>query len=361
MTAELDISAHLTLPGAGFSLSCDVTLPGQGITAIFGASGSGKTTLLRCIAGLDKPTPGRIVIAGDCWQDDATFVPTHKRALGYVFQEASLLSHLTATANLDYAARRAKTRQQYFTRDHIVELLDIGDLLQRYPHQLSGGERQRVAIGRALMSQPRLLLMDEPLASLDSERKQEILAYIARFNAETDLPILYVTHAMDEVTRLADSVLLMARGTVVANGRPDAVFSRQDLPLPDDQDLGVVLAGKVVEHDDQWHLNQLELTGGSRIWVRAGGQQMGELVRIQVLARDISVTLSNQQDSSILNRFQVEVTAVEKDEDEAFALVRLRAGSDTFIARLTQRSVNHLELAVGGQVWAQIKSVAVVD
>lgn len=353
---------QLRYPGstvATFALDVDLTAPGNGITAIFGPSGSGKTTLLRCIAGLEMPDEGHLTVNGDTWQSPAAFTPTHKRALGYVFQEASLFPHLTAKGNLHYAVKRSGAVLTTEMYDRVMAVMGIAPVLHRYPDQLSGGERQRVAIARALLIQPRLLLMDEPLASLDAARKQEILPYLERLRSAFDIPMLYVSHSMDEVARLADHAVVLDHGQIVAQGNVADVFSRLDLPLPGGEDAGVILAGRVVERDAQWQLMRVAFAGGGELWVRDGGDALNQTVRLRVLARDVSLALAPHDDSSILNRLPVEVVEI-NGADEAMAFIRLKAGGEYLIAQVTRRSVAHLQLAPGKAVWAQIKSVAIV-
>ena len=345
-------------PTDAVSLDVDLALPGRGVTAIFGQSGSGKTTLLRCIAGLEKTSQGRLTVNGDTWQDSTIFMPTHRRPLGYVFQESSLFAHLTAGGNLRYAVKRSDAPPSRDLYDRVIALMGIEPILQKHPHQLSGGERQRVAIARALLIQPRLLLMDEPLASLDAARKQEILPYLEKLHAEFDLPILYVSHAMDEVARLADHVVLLQHGKAVAEGAVGEVFSRLELPLPAGNDAGVVWRCRVVEKDTRWHLARVACAGGE-LWLRDAGDAIGRQIPVRIRAKDVSLTLACHDDSSILNRLPVEVVDIATDADEAMALVRLRSGTEHLIARLTYRSVDHLALRPGQALWAQIKSVAI--
>ena len=343
----------------GFSLDVDVTLPGKGITAIFGHSGSGKTSFLRCVAGLERPDQGRLCVNGDSWQSDTAFRPTHKRPLGYVFQESSLFPHLSAEGNLVYAVKRADAKPSAELYQRVLEVMGIGSVLRHRPHRLSGGERQRVAIARALLIQPRLLLMDEPLASLDLARKQEIMPYLERLHAAFDIPVLYVSHSLDEVARLADHTLVLEQGRVIAQGSVAEVFSRIDLPVHFAEEAGVVLQGQVVARDAQWHLSKVAFAGGE-LWVRDGGDELKRAVRVRVLARDVSLALAPHDDSSILNRLPAQVAEIGADDDEAMALVRLKVGDEYLVARLTRRSVAHLQLAPGKTVWAQIKSAAVV-
>ena len=237
-----------------FTLDVDLNLPAVGITVVFGESGSGKTTLLRCIAGLQRVAKGKLNIGDEVWQNEEIFVPTNKRPVGYVFQESSLFPHLTAFANLNYAMKRSDTTVTVGEYKNIVSLMGIEKLIDRYPHQLSGGERQRVAIARALLIKPRLLLMDEPLASLDLARKLEILPYLEKLREDFELPILYITHSIDEVARLANYLVVMSQGRVMAQGSLSDVLSRLDLPFQLGEDTGVGVEAKVVERDTQWQL-----------------------------------------------------------------------------------------------------------
>ena len=340
-------------------LDVDVQIPGQGITAVFGASGSGKTTFLRCIAGLITPEHGELVVNNETWQSGGKSLPTHKRPLGYVFQEASLFPHLTAADNINYAIKRAKEKFDDKFYQHVLNVLGIQHILTRYPNELSGGERQRIAIARALMIRPKMLLMDEPLASLDYARKQEVMPYLERLHQSIDIPIIYVSHSMDEVMRLADHALVLEQGKVVAQGNLNQVFSRIDLPLAQEEEVATVIQGLVKERDTKWHLSKIALSEQT-VWLRDSGDEIGQEVRIRILARDVSIVLSTCDDSSILNRIQVTIIDIAQDKDDAMALVRLSLADDYILARLTRRSVEHLQLTKGKKVWAQIKSAAIV-
>lgn len=358
MTANPDIQARFAIehPDHDFRLDVDLTLPGTGITAIFGESGSGKTTLLRCIAGLEKPSEAMLSVNAQRWEA----LPTHRRALGYVFQESSLFPHLNASGNLNYAIKRSNKTLAPAFYEEVIAVLGIAPLLGRFPAQLSGGERQRVAIARALLTQPRLLLMDEPLASLDEARKREILPYLENVRSHFELPIIYVSHSIDEVARLADHVVVLDKGRVIAEGDTRSIFSRVDLPLHFGDETGVILEGSVVERDTQWHLKRIAFNGGE-LWVRDSGDAIGQEVRIRVLARDISLSLSCEDTTSILNRLPAQAVDIVADpDDEAMVLVRLALGESFLVARLTQKSAHHLALGKGRQVWAQIKSAAIV-
>ena len=354
---QISARFHVTWPG--FILDLSLNLPGRGVTAIFGQSGSGKTTLLRCIAGLERAEQGFLSFKGDVWQDDRTFLPTHKRPLGYVFQEASLFPHLTVLGNLRYGLTRSKA-EQAVSLDHAIELLGIGALLERKPERLSGGERQRVGIARALAVSPRILLMDEPLAALDLARKQEILPYLERLRDELEMPILYVTHSPDEVGRLANHLVALEGGSVVAEGPLAETLARIDLPIRLGEERGVVLEGFVAERDETWHLERVQFPGGS-LWMRDRALPLGHTVRVRIPSGGISLSRVPQQDSSILNTLAGVVEAIGDDDHPAHSLVRVKIGESVLLARITKRSVAALELHPGLLVWAQVKSVAVAQ
>ncbi len=363
------LNARFHLSYAEFALDVDVTLPDRGVSVLFGHSGSGKTTLLRCIAGLQTAALGELRFREQIWQSSTGFVPPHRRPIGYVFQEASLLSHLSAQGNLDYAIKRAPRIKQGIKLDQAIDLLGIGKLLKRMPDQLSGGERQRVAIARALLIQPQLLLMDEPLAALDYGRKQDILPYLEQLKRELDLPIIYVTHAADEVARLADYIVAMEAGSVVASGTLDDTLAQLDFPIKLGEDTGVVLEGEIVEQDTQWQLMRVQCSGVS-IWLRSSAQALGSRVRVRILARDVSLAKQHHKDTSILNVLAAKVDELREDEHSGQVLVRLRIQPQLtsteseqpcfLMARVTRRSAHLLALDIGTDIWAQIKSVAVV-
>ena len=365
----MTIAARFRLERPDFTLDVDLALPERGVTALFGPSGSGKTTLLRCIAGLEHAPAGRLVFAGDTWQDADTFQPTHRRPIGVVFQEASLFPHLSVRGNLDYGLHRSSRRPAGTDFSGIVPdigniagLLGIGDLLDRKPDTLSGGERQRVAIARALLARPRLLLLDEPLAALDLARKNEILPYLERLHDELEIPVLYVSHAPDEVARLADHLVVMDRGRAVAQGPLGETLARTDLPIKLGEDAGVVLDGTVAERDERWHLARIALPGDDShsLWVRDGGHEVGRPVRVRILARDVSLARDRHEGTSILNILPVRVVKLADDSHPAQTLVRLQAGNAPLLGRITRRSAAALELAPGRDLWAQIKAVALI-
>ncbi|WP_095108470.1 molybdenum ABC transporter ATP-binding protein [Pseudomonas sp. Irchel 3E20] len=357
------IHARLKVSYPDFSLDVDLQLPGRGITALYGHSGSGKTTCLRCIAGLEKAQQGFVQVNDEIWQDSANqrFVPPHKRALGYVFQEASLFTHLSVRANLAFGLRRIPRAQRRVDMAQATQLLGIGHLLERHPQHLSGGERQRVGIARALLTSPRILLMDEPLAALDSQRKSEILPYLERLHDELDIPILYVSHSQDEVARLADHIVLLEQGKALASGPIAQTLARLDLPLALGDDAGVIIEGQVHTYDPAYQLLTLQLPGSvSSIRVTHGPVANGRTLRVKIQARDVSLSLQDSGQSSILNRLPVTVVEETPADNSAHVLVRLDAAGTALLARITRYSRDQLQLHPGQALWAQIKAVAVL-
>ena len=378
------IDAHFTHCYDHFVLDVDLALPAKGVTVLYGQSGSGKTTLLRCLAGLVHAPGGVLSVDGDQWQGDEVFVPTHKRPIGYVFQEPSLFEHLTVEGNLSYAQKRvdlAGASGSVLSSKEVIALLGIENLMQRKPNQLSGGEKQRVAIARALFSQPELLLMDEPLASLDTQRKREILPYLEKLRLELKIPIVYVTHSIDELSRLADWVVVLDQGRVVANGSLAEVLTALDSPMQLDY-AGVVLETTILSREAQWDLMRVSFIGGELL-LADNGRAEGETLRVRVDARDVSLTLSQHTDTSILNALPATVIEISACLSQDAVLVKLGLGhqstaaldeskamdeqskasrdsNEMLLSRITRRSAEHLALAVGSQVWAQIKSVAVL-
>ncbi len=357
---EAQIKATLSLERPGFKLDVDLDLPGNGVSVLFGHSGSGKTTLLRCIAGLEKASRGRIQFNGDTWQDKQQFLAPHRRPLGYVFQESGLFPHLTARQNLIFAMKRASDTIPGLTFGDTVSLLGIDKVLDKHPAELSGGERQRVAIARALLIHPRLLLMDEPLSSLDQARKQEILPYLEKLKKQVTLPIIYVTHSPDEVARLADHLVALEEGRVVASGTLTETLARLDFPIKLGEETGVVLEARVTERDEQWQLAKATFPGGD-FWFRDSGFALGSEVRVRIFARDVSLALEKHHDTSIVNLLPAVVEEIATDEHAGLALVKLKVGDSPLVARLTHRSAHRLQLEAGKQVWAQIKSVAIIQ
>ncbi|MDH0747741.1 molybdenum ABC transporter ATP-binding protein [Pseudomonas sp. GD03842] len=361
MTSSLDIRLNLTFPD--FDVDLDLSLPGQGVTALYGQSGSGKTTCLRCIAGLEAAARGYISINGQVWQDTSTrlFVPPYKRALGYVFQEASLFEHLTVRGNLDFGLKRVAPAERRVDLEQATTLLGIDHLLARRPDKLSGGERQRVGIARALLTSPRLLLLDEPLAALDAPRKAEILPYLERLHAELEIPMVYVSHSQDEVARLADHLVLLDGGRALASGPIGETLARLDLPLAMGDDAGVVIEGVVDAYDKAYQLVTVRIPHSDlTLRVAHSAVATGRGLRFKVQARDVSLSLQAEDHSSILNRLPVTVVSEAAADNAAHVLVRLDAAGTPLLARITRYSRDQLHLRAGQQLWAQIKSVAVL-
>jgi len=352
------IDVELSLRQGTFSLDCAFRSPGKGVTAIFGPSGAGKSTVLRCVAGLDRPDPGRVVVNGACWQDSSRgrFRPPHRRPIGYVFQESSLFPHLNVLDNLRYAVRR---RGRGADIDQVAEWTGIGSLLERSTDRLSGGERQRVAVARALVGLPEILLLDEPLASLDDDARREILPYLENLHRELAIPVLYVSHSRGEVTRLADHVVLLDAGRVRATGPVDEVLSPGDPAGAIDPETATVIDARVVAHEEEFGLTVLEIPGGTL--TLPGGEHLrpGTRTRLRLLARDLSLTLTRPSKTSILNMLAGRVVEI-RDPQAVLSMVAVDVGGTRVWARITRKSVVGLGLRPGSEVVVQVKSVALV-
>ena len=332
---------------------------GSGITVLFGQSGAGKTSVLHAVAGLLRPDRGRIEVDGRILFDRERRidVPVHRRRIGFVFQDARLLPHLTVRQNLLYGYRLLAAADRRIGLSQIVELLGIGRLLDRRPSSLSGGERQRVAIGRALLANPLLLLMDEPLASLDMARRAEVLRYIEQLRDELRIPIVYVSHAVEEVVRLADNLVLIDHGTVKASGPAAAVLARPELQaFTGGEDAGALIDAHVSSYDEQYDLTTLSFSGGT---LMASGVDalIGERVRVRVRARDVALALSHPSNISVLNVLQGRITAITQEPSGAVD-VSIDVGREKIYARVTRLSSDRLGLAVGSKVFALIKAVS---
>ena len=333
---------------------------GPGLTALFGRSGAGKTSLVNVIAGLVQPEHGRVIVDGEVLLDTARaiFVPKHKRRIGYVFQEGRLFPHLSVRTNLLYGHRRIPARERAINLPEIVELLGIGHLLSRRPANLSGGEKQRVAFGRALLSNPRLLLLDEPLAALDAARKAEILPFIERLRDEIGLPIVYVSHDPAEVLRLADNILLLDQGRVAAEGPVSEVFSRPELQqLVGGEEAGAVLTATVVDHDEAYGLSRLTFGEDGSLIVPRIGAAIGSTIRVRIRARDVSIALARPEGLSIVNVLEGSVAAI-ADDGGTIVELQLQVGAARLQARITRRSRDELKLAEGRRVYALVKAVS---
>jgi molybdate transport system ATP-binding protein len=352
----------IELRSGAFALDARVQIAAQGVTGLFGASGCGKTTLLRCIAGLEPRAAGLIECNGLTWLNTAggIRVPAHARGVGFVFQEASLFEHLDVQANLRFGLDRTPVPQRKLDWTQVVRLLELEPLLERMPARLSGGERQRVAIGRALLASPSLLLMDEPLAALDAPRKRELLATLSRIRASCAIPLVLVSHQLEDLVYLADRLVAMDGGRVVAHGTVNDVLLNLGTAGVLDDELGVVIDAKVASRDERFSLSLLEFPGGA-LHLTDAAPQVGQQVRVRLRARDVSLARSEQCDSSILNRFPARVLDVSPAANPAQAGVRLDANGVPVLALITRRSVEQLAIRPGETLWVQVKAVALVD
>lgn len=358
------ITLNLELARRDFRLEVSLSLPARGVTALFGRSGCGKTTILRCVAGLERAA-GRVCMPGNrVWQDDGqrVFLPVHRRRIGYVFQEASLFPHLSVRRNLEYGLRQIPRAERQVGFDEVVELFGIPKLLERSPERLSGGERQRVAMARAVLTSPQVLLMDEPLSALDHSSKQDILPFLSRLHDTLEIPVLYVTHSADEVARLADWMVLLEDGKVRAEGHAPELLTRLDLPLARTDEASSLIDAEVQAHDDDYRLTRVKTAGGP-FWIARVPHPPGHPVRVHIQARDVSISLQKPGDTSILNILMARILEFDQIND-AQTLVRLALSGDPdipILARITNRSRDHLRLEPGMRVFIQIKSVALMD
>lgn len=330
------------------------------LTALFGRSGAGKTTLVNLVSGLRRPDEGVISVNGLTLVDTAAgvFVPAHRRRIGYVFQDARLFPHLSVRHNLAYGRFFSPRRDRWAEMPRIVEMLGLGGLLDRRPGRLSGGEKQRVALGRALAASPRLLLMDEPLAALDAGRKEEILPYIERLRDEVGVPIVYVSHAVAEIARLATDVVVLSEGRTVASGPADEVLARLDLATPEDRDeTAALIEAELVGQDDAFALSELRSAGG--VWrVPRIGAAPGTRLRARIRARDVMLALDRPERISALNVVAATVQTITETPGSADALVALDAGGDRLLARVTRQTISDLGLVPGLALWAIVKAVS---
>jgi len=356
------LTASLKLQRGGFALNAELALPNRGISGIFGDSGCGKTTLLRCLAGLERADSGAVMMNDEPWQATAEdgkpeiFLEPYNRPVGFVFQDARLFTHMSVQENLLYGFRRRQPQSPWISLDDVVELLGIEGLLQRRVNHLSGGERQRVAIGRALLVQPQLLLLDEPLAALDRHRKREIMPFLERMHRELEIPIIYVSHSLSEVSSLVDHLVLMERGKTVAAGPLDEMLTRLDMPLADDLNATTVITGTVARMEERYRLLAVATAFGELL-IPQGGVSIGESVRLKIQARDVSLCLERPERTSIINIFAA--TIVELDSShECHVNVRLQAGGVHLLSRVSHLSLERLELKVGKALFVQIKGIA---
>lgn len=342
----------------GFALDVAFTSAPEGVTALFGPSGCGKSTVLNAVAGLLRPREGSILLDGEKLLDTAggIMLPPERRRCGLVFQEARLFPHMSVATNLRYGMRRAPAGATGPGFDEVLALLGIEKLLDRRPARLSGGERQRVALGRALLMRPRLLLMDEPLAALDAARRAEILPFLARLREAARLPILYVTHALDEVDALADKLVLLEAGRVLASGTVEELTARTDLPLAARRDAGVVIACTLAAHDPARGLTRFDFPGGSLL-TPLHDAPPGTRMRMRLRARDVSVALTPPEGISMQNVLPAELRSIAPTTSPHEVFLHLGIGETALLARVTRDALERLGLAPGARLWAMIKSV----
>ena len=355
------IAARFASRLGDFSLDVDLQLPESGVIALFGHSGSGKTTLLRAIAGLEH-FDGKLVVNGEVWQDESVFLPVHQRPIGYVFQEASLFPHLNVRDNLEFGMRRIPLDQRQIQPEQVIEWLGLAYLLERGVLRLSGGERQRVAIGRALLNSPRLFLLDEPLSALDEVSKQEILPYLERLHDELAIPMLYVSHSIAEVSRLADHIVQLEQGRAVEQGTAVELLSSLHQHMVPGEEPGAVIEAQVSAHDEHHHLTTLALPGDLQILAPQLAASVGSRARIRIPAREVSIALNVPQGTSILNILPARILD-HSEGDPGRVLVQLELeGSDTrLLSRISRYSWERLGLHNGMTVQAQIKSMSLAQ
>ncbi len=341
-----------------FHLKVDQAFSREGITALFGASGCGKSTLLRIIAGLEKQAKGDLSFGPNQWQGSGPFTPPWQRGIGFVFQEPRLFPHLSVAGNLNYAEKRSAHIKSGITRDKVVAALDLAPLLTRRVTALSGGEKQRVAIGRALLTKPNLMLMDEPLSALDIKRRAAILPLIRSLPELFGLPVIYVTHAIDEVAQIADRIALMENGTIHAEGPLHAILENPEFDhLTGRFEAGVVLEACVAGHDTEFQLTHLKL-GEYLLSMPVLPVVVGEVVRLRIRARDVAIATEMPRGLSIRNVVPVQIMSINANADSAFAELVLALNDKKIRARITRASVNELHLTRGSNVYALIKSIA---
>lgn len=358
MTESHGLEAKLAWRRGALAFDVELSLPPQGITALFGPSGAGKTSCLRAIAGLERDAAGRVSFGQDVWQDSVhrVFVPPHRRRIGYVFQEPSLFTHLNVAGNLDFGYRRAG-RPAHLDREGLIDRFGLRALLERRVDTLSGGERQRVSMVRALLSDPALLLFDEPLSALDGPARTDLLGCLESLHATLRVPMVYVSHNVDEVARLADHLVLMEAGHVVAQGSLQDTLTRLDLPPALGEAVGAVIEGQVVDYDAHDQLIALEFAGG-RLWLPYRHETVGQRLRCRIGARDVVLTRAQHEETSALNQLPCRIVAVADADHPSQVLVQLDLGGSILLARITRRSWHALGLAPGNPAWAQVKAVA---
>lgn len=358
-----DISARFDVSFSGFQLSASLDFPGQGVSVVFGPSGCGKTTLLRCLAGLERSPSGIMRIGEEIWQDESRgiFIPVHKRSIGVVFQESRLFPHLNVRDNLEYGFRRTPAQSRTVFLERVVDILGIGHLLERRTYHLSGGEKQRVAIGRALLTSPKLLLMDEPLSALDARRKREILPFFLRLKRELGIPIVYVSHALDEILQLVDTMAIMESGRILACGPVGEVFSHMDLRGHIEPSLmGAVLDTQVTGHEPEFCLTHLDFMG-QPLCIPRQDAEPGQTLRLHILAQDVSIVIDPPDfRTSVLNILKAKVLAAGDMDSPGHSIdIKLDVGRP-ILATITKKSFIKLGLQAGQSVYAHVKAVRMV-
>jgi molybdate transport system ATP-binding protein len=348
-----------SLDGIGdFSLDVEFEFPSAGVTALFGASGSGKTTVLRCLAGLESNVKSVVHISNEIWSDDNVFLPAHRRSVGYVFQDAGLLPHLTVAKNLDYATKRSHQTCSESERIRIFSMLGINHIMNKLPSQLSGGEKQRVSIARALLIKPKILLMDEPLASLDAKRKHEILPYLEKLHEHTEVPIIYVSHDLQEVAKLADYVVVIDEGRVAKADSVMATINDYQLSNLYHQGLSSVIETEVEEIEAQWKLSRVAI-GRQHMWVVNNNDEVGKKLRLNIAAKDVSVATSKPTDTSVLNILAGQLTEISTTDTSSKAILKVAVESSNLFAEISLKSLDKLSLNIDDNIWLQIKTIAV--
>ncbi len=355
MSLQLDVD----LQRDDFQLQLTGTLPSDGVTAIYGPSGAGKTTLLRWIAGLEKSAAGELRFRDEVWQDHQRFIPTHQRQIAYVFQDARLFPHLNVEGNLAYAYQR-RFNQQGPSPTQVGDWLGITALLAHFPGQLSSGQQQRVAIARALLSSPKILLMDEPLGSLDKPAGQKILHHLQALRQHINIPVLYVSHDIEELSRIAQHLLILEQGRMIEQGALMDLCSRLELSLSHEENAASVISASILNHDTHYGLSELAIDSSHRLFLAASPGEINDNIRLRIPARDVSIALSASTDSSILNILPCTIDSIEQT-GESRILVRLKLEQQFLLARLTKKSADKLQLAVGQRVYAQIKTAALLN
>ncbi len=348
---------------ADYIVEAEFTVPDKGVLGIFGHSGSGKTTLLRCLAGLEKDVLGHIEINGEVWLDESKNISSQQRNIAYVFQEGRLFPHLTVAKNMQYGADRCQgcntvsvaENNNGVDRDHLLALLNLCHLLSRYPHQLSGGEKQRVAIGRALLKKPQMLLLDEPLASLDEKRKQEILPYLESLHDDLNIPILYVSHNLDEMLRLCDYMLVMEQGQLIFNGNIHDALVSPGSPLATIENAAMILEGTVSKLEKDFDISTVHTINGNQFQV-PGLLAIGKYVRLVIFASDVSVAKNKAIDSSILNIIEGRVSGV-LDKKQGRVLLQVNCNQDILLSLISLKSFQLLQLTINKKIYIQVKAV----